>query len=346
MKKSKFQKISRLITAFLITICPFMPITNNLNSVKAASTFALILAIDPLESGTISGYKNNDPSQTIISGEGIALHTPIHITATPENGYVFDHWEFNPGGTSPNYVTGGIATNNLSLEMPDMPITATAHFIEATDYRLTFEANPSGSGTVSGHKNNNPSQTIISGDKIEFNTQVTLTATPETGYVFDRWEFPEGFSNFTTQGEQVIFTIHEGQSINITAHFKLKEYNLNLEIDSTESGIIKDEKGNVVTPGSMNYTLGSQINFTAEPKDGYKFTKWTGDYVSNHDSKNLQFGMPNHNVKLIAVFEKEDKEAILKTSDDFNISPYVKTMILFGALYFLLKNSNKKVAKI
>ncbi len=309
----------------------------------------LTFAVDPLGSGTISGYKNYDPSQIVTSGEKISWNTPVKLTATPASGYMFDGWQMNVDDNLPKRVEKHPA-NMMEILMPSQSVTVTAIFVEkgATN-ALTLAVDPAGSGTISGYKNNDMSQTITSGEEIEYGAPINLRATPISGYVFDHWEFPEGFE-YDNSGNQVIFPMPE-VPLTVIAHFKESpviptSYSLTLETYPIEGGIIKDASDNVVTPGVINYNVGSQISFTAEPKPGYKFKKWIGNYINDQNTQNIHFAMPNHNVKLDAIFEKENAEPIVpKTSDNFNIHPYTTVMLLSAGLYFLLKISGKKDTK-
>lgn len=232
-------------------------------------------------------------------------------------------------------------------------ITVTAHFT-AENQTLTLAVNPAGGGTITGQ---------TSGDEIVVGTPVALTANPTNGYALDSWTFSPDLDS-THNGNDVTFNMPE-TAITITANFtEIPTYALNLKVDPTEGGIIKDAVGNVVTPGSLKYTAGSQMDFTAEPKSGYKFKQWAGDYekwmgnyVSGSEGNIIQFFMPDYGMELIAIFEKEEAPTTqiktdktiamtaVKTSDDLNICPYLTTLVLTEMFYLLLKTSFKKPQK-
>ncbi len=134
------------------------PITITINSDKNITvvfvkTFALTVTIDPQGGGTVSpGSGNYD--------EGSRLT----LTATAAAGYRFDHWDGDVVGT-------GTA---VSVNM-DADKSVTAIFIKV--YQLTVTISPEGGGTVS------PTDGIY-----DTGANVTLTAAPATGFVFDHWE--------------------------------------------------------------------------------------------------------------------------------------------------------------
>jgi uncharacterized repeat protein (TIGR02543 family) len=89
--------------------------------------------------------------------------TQVTLTANPATAYLFTGWSGNLTGT----------TNPVTITM-DSNKTITANFTVKT-YTLTINA-------VNGTVTKTPSQTTYA-----YYTQVTLTATPNTGYTFANW---------------------------------------------------------------------------------------------------------------------------------------------------------------
>lgn len=101
---------------------------------------------------------------------------PIMLTATPAAGWVFDGWGGDCGGTGGNVC-------NLSNN-DDYSLNAT--FIEVPRYTLEVAVGGSGGGLVTS----TPAGIACSGNcsnQFDENTQVTLTATPDTGMNFIAW---------------------------------------------------------------------------------------------------------------------------------------------------------------
>ncbi|HEX2958924.1 MAG TPA: hypothetical protein VHO70_18965 [Chitinispirillaceae bacterium] len=90
----------------------------------------------------------------------------VIVTATPEPGYVFDHWS---GDTSGNQNPLSVVMNN------DKNITA--NFIEFVPQMFTLSTTVAGKGSLT------PSTGTFKED-----TVVTLSATAESGWLFDHWE--------------------------------------------------------------------------------------------------------------------------------------------------------------
>jgi len=107
-----------------------------------------------------------------ISGGTYNENSNVSITASPAQGYVFSGWTGNASGS----------TNPLSISMTGNK-DITASFIRL---QYSLGVNTIGSGTVS--------QVLV--ELAEKNTDydsgstVCLTATPETGWLFYKWEAP------------------------------------------------------------------------------------------------------------------------------------------------------------
>lgn len=127
---------------------------------------------------TGSGQVSSNPAG-IDCGEDCSeqyeANTTVNLTATPDQGFIFQEWQGDCSGTADCSVS---MTSNMSV---------TAVFVEqgASEYQLTVTT--SGSGSVIS----SPSGIDCGSDCSEIyqtNTNVTLTATPEQGFVFDHWE--------------------------------------------------------------------------------------------------------------------------------------------------------------
>ena len=132
------------------------------DSVIPPTTYTVTISNDGNGSGTAS------PSAAVVG-------TEITLTATPNTGYRFKEWEV---------ISGGVTITNNKFTMPDGNVEVKAIFEKdappaPTEYTVTVTSG--GNGTASA-----------SHAKAMFGTEITLTATPNTGYRFKEWEVISG----------------------------------------------------------------------------------------------------------------------------------------------------------
>jgi uncharacterized repeat protein (TIGR01451 family)/uncharacterized repeat protein (TIGR02543 family) len=124
----------------------------------------------------------------------------------------------------------------------------------AQTYTLTTAVNPPGTGLVSP-----------SGRQYEAGVQVTITASPASGYTFDHWS---GSASDTSP----TISITMDQDYSVTANFVVASAGrYDLTISSTQGGA-------VTTPGEgmFTYSFDTVVNLVATPGSGYQFVNWTG----------------------------------------------------------------------
>ena len=177
-----------------------------------ASIYPVSLTASPAEGGTVSG------------GEGLYyLGEPCTVTATPNEGYIFYYWKKNNTIVSKDatYTFQVMDTTNL-----------VAHF--GPPIHITVSVNIEGSGTVTG------------AGEYAHQQACTLTATPNPGYVFNRWE--QVMSNYNYQLDYV------------------DTYNFTVTTDASYVAIFERAYPNIVVGGSefFNYDLPYCSNYINE----------------------------------------------------------------------------------
>ena len=141
-----------------------------------------------------------------------------------------------------------------------------------TIYTVTATASPAEAGTVAG-----------AGEYAQ-DTEVTLTATANTGYRFENWTVGSN----TETANPLTFTITE--NITATANFvALTPYTINATANDANMGTVT---------GGGTYYEGETVILTATPKTGYRFVNWSN---SSTDAK-LTF-TASENLDLTANFE-------------------------------------------
>jgi uncharacterized repeat protein (TIGR02543 family) len=119
----------------------------------------------------------------------------VQVTAVPASGYVFDHWTLDSEVRTENPITITI----------DKDYTLTAYFTQTPTHTLTIAVSPPEGGTT------NPSPGTYTYPEA---SAVQVTATPNSGYVFDHWTL-----NGATATENPI-TIYMDKDYTLTAYFR------------------------------------------------------------------------------------------------------------------------------
>ncbi len=211
--------------------------------------------VDPYEFNFIPYYTitvsvNPTASGTVTGGGRYLSHETVTISASPNTGYSFLNW------TDDNEVVGTEPT--LQFEIVDNR-TLVANF-EMLMYHVNVGVNNDAAGSVTG-----------TGDYQE-GTSVTVSATANTGFQFDRW---------TVAGETVstnatyTFTIWE--DMNLVANFVVLQVNINASCAPSDGGTVT---------GTGVYDYGTSVTLTAQPANSFVFDHWTenGDIVSSESS--------------------------------------------------------------
>ena len=220
-------------------------------------------------------------------GNGIAFASPllavagteITLTAMPKEGYHFKEWQV---------VSGGVVIENNKFLMPDTNVEVKAFFKEGappapTKYTVTVTTE--GGGTASA-----------SPAKIAAGTEITLTATPNTGYHFKEWQVESPAGLVITNNK---FTMPDS-NVAIKAIF---------EEDSPfaptkHTVTVKTDGNGIAFASPLLAVAGTEITLTAMPKKGYHFKEW--QVISGGVAiENNKFLMPDSNVEVNAVFEKD-----------------------------------------
>ena len=209
-----------------------------------------------------------------VSGSGTySLGDTVTLTATPNNGYVFDKWTFS-GGTS----LANPLTYTVQQSMIGQSVTYTANFKAL--YTVTISAGAN--GTVSPQSVSVPTGTTYTtnGNTLSFSNGTTVTATPNT--------------NFATSWSPSSGTVTSNSTISVS-------------FNSTVATITVTSAGHGTVSGSGTYSLGDTVTMTATPDNGYGFDKWTfsgGTSLANPLSYVIQQPMIGQSVTYTANFKE------------------------------------------
>jgi len=203
-----------------------------------------------------------DPPEGIYSYEE---GTTVTIRAIPDSGYQFSGWSGTVSGT----------TNPLTLTM-NKNYTETASFSPIPpppQYTLSVSVSPSGSGSVSP-----------SGGTYTSGTQVTLTATPASGYRFDSWS-----GSISSTSNPVTITMDGNKSV--TAKFVYASapsctfYINNKEVSPTTMLYLGTTSWQFVLKSNQNLsgakvTISGTANATIDLQPANVLTQWVGSWTA------------------------------------------------------------------
>ncbi len=214
--------------------------------------------VSPKDTGTVT---IDPPTGPYYDGSDVT------VTAVPEEGYAFDHWEAGLSGNE-NPATVTVTKNTFVV----------AVFLET--YALTTSVSPTGVGSITTDPPTGP---------YKDGSDVTVTAVNGDQHAFDHWEGDlSGYKN------PEVITIDENKSVE--AVFR-EGYVLTTKTEGP--GRI------IVDPKMRIYPKNSTVTVTAyNVVNASEFTGWQGDLSGTEITHTLT--LTSHK-SITAVFEKNDK---------------------------------------
>ncbi len=234
---------------------------------EETTLYNVSIDIQPEGTGTTAGQGNYEDGD------------PVTVEAFGNDGYEFDRWT--------DYNSLDVTDNPYSFNIDGSDVNLIANFI-AIDYELAVEVNPLDAGSISF----DPDQ-----DYYNVGDEITLTASPEDGYVFGSWTDEEG----TVLGESIelVYTM-PARNVTLNANFDPIDYVFAVNIEPLNTGNV------ILDPDKEFYNVGDVITLEAIPEEGYHFTLWTGDteYIEGDDFalETITVTMPAKNIVLDANF--------------------------------------------
>lgn len=144
-------------------------------------------------------------------------------------------------------------------------------------YTVTLSVDPQGGGLATG------------GGEVEAGKQITITATPATGYSFVGWQENGGV---VSTSDRYTFPVTTDRTLTAVFAVIVPTYTISVSIDPAGSGTVS---------GAGAYEEGQTVTLTAAPGEDYKFSAWqeNGETVS----KELEYTFPASSDRaLVAVF--------------------------------------------
>ena len=151
-----------------------------------------------------------------------------------------------------------------------------------TEFTITVKTD--GNGTASA-----------SHAKAVVGTEIRLTATPKEGYHFKEWQVISG--GVTIKDDKFLMP---DSNVEVRAIFEKDAPPVPTEFTIT----VKTDGNGTASASHAKAVVGTEIRLTATPKEGYHFKEW--QVISgNVTIKDDKFTMPDGNVEIKAIFEKD-----------------------------------------
>ncbi len=242
---------------------------------------------------------------TVSPGPGVTSVqvSPSHVVVAKGSSWTFSAnvqgtGQFDPsvrwsltGGTDSNINRdNGVLTVGPNETDKNMTVTATSVADSSKNDSAQVEVQPSGF-TVNTKADPDNGGRVTGGGHVRPGGSVTLSAVPNTNYVFKGWSTSTGQSSTDTN-----FTISNIQSdMDVVAKFSRNTVSVTLNVNDSDGGKVS---------GGGTYNCGDTATIKAKAYDGYTFTGWKegGDIVSRDSEVKLKNLTVDRTLK--AVFKK------------------------------------------
>ena len=187
-------------------------------------------------------FKLKNSSQYVISGSSVIEGTVLTVEATPSQGYKLDSIKVN-----------GARISGLSFMVEDN--TTVEAYFSKMKYTVTYTQPANGTLTVK-----NGSQTIHSGDSVEYGTVLTVEATPAQGYKLD---------SIKVNGARISglsFTVDSNSTVE--AFFSKMKYTVTYTQPANGTLTVKDGTQTILSGNSVEH--GTVLTIEATPAQYYK----------------------------------------------------------------------------
>jgi hypothetical protein len=237
----------------------------------------------------------------------------VSIRAEAEAGYYFERWEIISGNVS---LDTSRFNNTNSFVMPNTNVTIRAYFVSdgwsTSRSTVTMSSNNSNWGTAAAMWQSGDWRSQISA---AHGHDVSIRATPRSGYRFVRWEVVSGgielFVNNYGEFDEYDFFVMPSRTVSIRAVFEPNSTSQNtvtVQTNDASWGTASASRHTGTWATQIDASNNSTVLLRATPRDGYRFVRW--DVISGNANieyssvtSRYSFIMPNRNVTVRAIFE-------------------------------------------
>ena len=222
----------------------------------------------PPQQYTITVSANPSNGGTVSGGGTYNQGTSCTVTASAASGYNFTNWTENGNivSSSSNYTFTVNSNRNLVANFSTTPPPP-------EQYIITVSADPIEGGIVSG------------GGSFNVGEVCTLSATPNTGYVFVNWT-----KNGNAVSSSASFSFNVNENATYIAHFTLQTFTVSVVANPVEGGIVS---------GGGTYSYGQTATVSVTTNTNYQFNEWTENGLTVSTNSTYSF-VVTENHQLVA----------------------------------------------
>lgn len=234
---------------------------------------------DGVPSSEVSTYSSTDNyglagAYTVIAGREFAIGSTVSLSATVNEGYIFEGWYIDDECLSTEL------EYNYTVSSYDVYIEVRYSYYSLSTYSYTDDEGAAGTYTAKSNEK------IIPGTKVE------LSATVNEGYNFEGWY----------NDERLVSTA-------LTFTYEMPYSDTYLEARYSSYTVSTSSENNVANVAGTYTSLynkmvvaGDTVELTATVNEGYTFEGWYIDDTCVSKSLNYSYVMEKKNVEIVAVF--------------------------------------------
>ena len=239
-----------------------------ITTMRGASDVHLI-TMEAEGEGTLTAKDVN--GNTVNSGNKVKEGAFITFIATPAEGYAVDKWYVN--GTEDFVNSGATSIGKEIYEDTSVKVT----FKQVQMYTVTYSAGENGTLSATYENDDADEVPIASGAKVKAETSVTFTATPNEGYLVDKWLIDGEVDSDYGDEAEIGFSIESDKEVKVL--FKQKPVVLNGHVVKFSAegtgGSLTAKVGETKLTSGDKVEEGKEIVFTAKPGFLMGVDKWT-----------------------------------------------------------------------
>jgi hypothetical protein len=218
--------------------------------------------------GAITASVNGE---SINSGDKIIDGSGVVFTASPKEHYCVKQWVIND-----SVVTDHKDTQYTVSSLNDT-INLTVEFEKLQVYEVTFSTNGN-NGTLSAEV---ADTSITSGNMIDKGSEIVFTANPNKHYKVKQWMVNDSvLTNYTAPSYSYLDL---NEPINVKVEYEVIKYEVTFSVIEG-NGTISAKTSNAVFSSGDSISEGSQVEFTANPDNGYGVSTWLVNNVEIIDN--------------------------------------------------------------